>query len=114
MRSSWSYGRKYVALPASVCSRQMKPRPRAIFLDLVLPDTDGFTILDALKADPRTREIPVFVHTSKRLTDADRSRLQTAAGIVPKESESREAALAAVRKALLETGLAPLPPETTA
>ena len=44
-------------------------------------------------------------HTNKRLTEADRVRLQSAAAIVPKESDSREAAVAAVRGALLQAGL---------
>jgi hypothetical protein len=47
----------------------------------------------------------VFVHTSRRLTATDRARLAAAAAIVPKESDSREAALSAVRGALLEAGL---------
>jgi two-component system, response regulator len=39
-------------------------RPRVILLDLKLPKVDGLEVLRRVKADPRTRSIPVVVVTS--------------------------------------------------
>jgi HAMP domain-containing protein/CheY-like chemotaxis protein/signal transduction histidine kinase len=40
-----------------------KFNPAAITLDIRLPDRDGWTILDRLKHDPKTRHIPVHIMT---------------------------------------------------
>jgi PAS domain S-box-containing protein len=48
-------------------------RPELILLDIMLPDRDGFSVCQALKGSPATREIPVVFMTA--LTDtADKVR----------------------------------------
>ena len=51
------------------------PAPAVILLDLMMPEMDGFEVLDALAAHPQWREIPVIVITAKQLTAAERERL---------------------------------------
>jgi CheY-like chemotaxis protein len=55
-----------------------------IVLDLVMPDTTGFQLLTDLKSEPTTREIPIVIHTSLTLSDADRQALAQASAIVNK------------------------------
>ncbi|MBN2390444.1 MAG: pyridoxal-phosphate dependent enzyme [Anaerolineae bacterium] len=51
-------------------------QPDLILLDLMMPDMDGFAVIDNLKADPRLKDIPVIVITAKELNRKDRERLQ--------------------------------------
>lgn len=53
-----------------------KELPDLIILDLMMPEIDGFGVLDALKSDPQTSSIPVIVVTAKELTSAEKARLQ--------------------------------------
>lgn len=50
-------------------------RPDLIILDLMMPEMDGFTVLDQLKAHPDTAAIPVIVVTAKELTLQEIQRL---------------------------------------
>jgi len=46
--------------------RRVEDGPKVILLDLKLPKVDGLEVLRRVKADPRTRLIPVVVMTSSR------------------------------------------------
>jgi len=50
--------------------------PSLVVLDLMMPDVDGFAVLEHLKRDRITRGIPVVVVTAKELGEEDRARLQ--------------------------------------
>jgi len=41
-----------------------EPRPDLILLDIMMPDMDGYAVLERLKADPATRGIPVIFITA--------------------------------------------------
>ena len=43
-------------------------KPELVILDLVLGDTDGFSILEDLKRDRRTQDVPVMIVSGKDLT----------------------------------------------
>lgn len=51
--------------------------PDLIVLDLMLPDVDGFAILETLQNDPALKEIPVVVMSAKTLTVDEIQVLQT-------------------------------------
>ncbi|MBO9309477.1 MAG: threonine synthase [Chloroflexi bacterium] len=50
-------------------------KPDVVITDLMMPDIDGFRVIDALKADPNTAHIPIIVLTAKELTVHERLRL---------------------------------------
>ncbi len=49
--------------------------PDLIILDLMMPEMDGFTVIEALRANPETSTIPVIVATAKELTHDEKTRL---------------------------------------
>ncbi|HEX6007247.1 MAG TPA: response regulator, partial [Burkholderiales bacterium] len=49
--------------------------PDVIVLDLMMPEMDGFEVIEQLRHHPKWRDIPVVVVTAKDLTDEDRRRL---------------------------------------
>jgi CheY-like chemotaxis protein len=46
-----------------------------IFLDLMMPEMNGFEFIEELKKNLEHRSIPIVVFTSKDLTQADRLAL---------------------------------------
>jgi CheY-like chemotaxis protein len=46
-----------------------------ILLDLTMPEIDGFSVLETLKANSATRDTPVIIVTAREITAEDRERL---------------------------------------
>jgi threonine synthase len=49
--------------------------PDLIVADLTMPGIDGFGLVEELKLDPRTKEIPVVIVSAKDITPEERKRL---------------------------------------
>ena len=52
-----------------------RERPAVVVLDLLMPDVDGFEVVEQLRADPLVDDVPIVVLTSKDMTRADHERL---------------------------------------
>lgn len=79
--------------------RQIKPD--LVITDLMMPDTDGFQLIDMLKADSALRTIPVIVMTAKELTVKERLRLEGQINnVLQKGSFLNEELLESIVKAL--------------
>jgi putative two-component system response regulator len=80
-------------------------RPDLVLLDLVMPDLAGQDVLEQLRSDPETRDIPVIVVTSTSLDEPARAWLAArAAAVISKQSVSPEVIDGAVRSALAGAG----------
>ena len=78
-----------------------RERPRLIFLDLMMPEMDGFAFAAEVGRRPEWRSIPIVVLTSLDLSREDRRRLNGhVETILRKHGDSRESLLEQVRDLL--------------
>lgn len=75
-------------------------QPDIICLDLLMPDMDGFSVLDQLRKSPETRDLPVIILTAKDLTENDFQRLAPSFKTIRKDKLNREDFLYQVKLAL--------------
>ncbi len=76
------------SLGASALALAREHRPSAITLDISLPDVDGWRVLDRLKNDLTTRQIPVYVISTA--DDAERGWQLGAVGVLTKPIQTRD------------------------
>jgi len=82
-------------------------RMDAILLDLMMPEMDGFEVLARIKKYPAWSEIPVFIVTTKDLTEAEMKLLKREArALFGKEGSWKADLLAEVHKAVGDSKLA--------
>ena len=85
--------------------RARQDAPDAIFLDLVMPDLSGLDVLERLRAEPGTKEIPVVVVTSRSLADGERRRLEALGAAIVSKGSPRDVIVDGIRSALAAAGL---------
>jgi len=75
--------------------------PDLIVLDLMMPETSGFDVVEALQLRPDTARIPILVVTAKQVTAEDRDRLNGyVSTIVEKAEFDRDRFVAEIRRAI--------------
>ncbi len=87
-------------------------QPQLILLDLLMPETSGLEVLQRLRADPKTSDIPVVISTSKALDEGERALVQrSAAGFLAKSTLTDGRAAFELRRICRSVGLEDLIPE---
>ncbi|NQV35207.1 MAG: response regulator, partial [Phycisphaeraceae bacterium] len=89
--------------------------PHGIILDLMMPDVDGFAVLESVRSSEVTATIPVLILTAKELTREDRQKLSAnnIQELVQKGDIDREGLLSKVRQ-MLKLDRGPAQPELDA
>ena len=78
-----------------------REKPSLVLLDLIMPELDGFGVLDAMRREEISRDIPVIILTGQVLTSEDMLRLnQGVAGVLGKGLFSVEETLNHISAAL--------------
>jgi CheY-like chemotaxis protein len=76
--------------------------PDVIVLDLLMPDLDGFQVLDELKGDPETAHIPIIILTCKALSQEDKQRLNGRVSYLKQKGDFSRADFVAYLRSLVK------------
>jgi PAS domain S-box-containing protein len=72
-----------------------------ILLDLVMPEMDGFEVLEHMKHDPALKDIPVIILTAKSLTEEDAALLKhQSQALLQKNGAWKEGLMATLEKVI--------------
>ncbi len=79
--------------------------PELVFLDLMMPNMDGFEFLQRFRQNEAHRDIPVVVVTAKELTPDDRQQLEAdVENILEKGGRERDELLDDIRQMVVDVG----------
>jgi len=76
-------------------------KPALVMLDLLMPDVNGFDVVEALSGNEATRTIPIMVLTAKSLTRAEIDQLNGRVSIILKRGSTGAVALLSQLHAVL-------------
>jgi CheY-like chemotaxis protein len=83
-------------------------RPAVVLLDLLMPEVDGFAVVEQLRADPIVGDVPIVVLTAKDLTAADRERLSGRISFIARKGTTGHAELVGLVGRLASSRKVPL------
>jgi signal transduction histidine kinase/AraC-like DNA-binding protein/DNA-binding response OmpR family regulator len=88
--------------------------PSLVLLDLMMPEMDGFDVLDRMRADPLTLTVPVIILTSKVLNLEDIKRIEQHTRVIVQSKGvlADDEIVAVLHRSLFDTES--LPPQTSA
>lgn len=88
--------------------------PNLVILDLMMPGMDGFEVLDQMRADERTRRVPVVILSGRQfsLNDVERLEQHAAVTLHSKDILSEDELIASLHSVAF--GPRPLPTQTSA
>jgi PAS domain S-box-containing protein len=89
---------------ATALRRLEQVMPLAIVVDLLMPDMDGFELIERLRAVEACSAVPIIVWTVKDLSVGEYDRLRTTVQLVLAKGSGAGAGLASVMRAILLDG----------
>jgi CheY-like chemotaxis protein len=76
-------------------------RPDLLLLDLMMPNVSGFDVVEAIRSDEATRQIPIMVLTAKDLTRADKLNLNGQVSTILRRGSTRGSDLLVVLREVI-------------
>ena len=83
-----------------------RERPSLIILDLLMPELDGFAVVDRLRSAESTSAIPIVILTSKSMSADDKKRLDGRITYLAEKAEFDADAFVDLVRALCPTPVA--------